>query len=343
MALESDVVLNIPKFNVNSIPEDVREFNKKFAALTGNAPAWYDIGPSKYREMNLKGETAFPAPVLLDCASPFQVPSREAGRTIPCRVIRPEGDTPVKGVFMHIHGGGWVLASEAHQDGPLKQIVDALSMATISVGYRLAPEHPFPAAPEDCYDVAEWLVDNAEKEFGAPLKFICGDSAGAQLTTLSALHLLSHESPKYSQFQLKGLLLNFGVFDLSKTPSCFTFKRSPAIVLDEGEMDKFIDAFLPDKSFNRKSPSVSPLYFNFSALPPATKLPPALFLCGTEDLLLDDTVFMSAKWQMAGGEAIVKIVPGAPHGFIGFPPDSFQGVLEGLETVSTFLEEKVGS
>jgi len=62
----------------------------------------------------------------------------------------------------------------------------------------------------------------------------------------------------------------------------------------------------------KRHPSVSPLYADLEPL--RGKLPPALFTCGTEDCLLDDTMFMSTKWLMAGGEAFVKFIPGAPHG-----------------------------
>ena len=69
-----------------------------------------DIGAEKYRAMARAGETAFPKPLLLDCAASFSIPSRDAGRSIPCRVIRP-GGTP-SGVLMHMHGGGWVQGDE---------------------------------------------------------------------------------------------------------------------------------------------------------------------------------------------------------------------------------------
>lgn len=103
------------------------------------------------------------------------------------------------------------------------------------------------------------------------------------------------------------------------------------------------NAFLPDNSLDRKDPSVSPLYFDFPSLIASGKsLPPAVFTCGTEDMLLDDTIFMSAKWQMAGGETLVKILPGAPHGFTLFP-DVMPGVKETVELTIKFLKEKTHS
>ena len=70
------------------------------------------------------------------------------------------------------------------------------------------------------------------------------------------------------------------------------------------------------------------------------KLPPALFTVGTEDPLLDDSVLMSAKWAMSGAESILKVYPGAPHGFIYFPPAASETVKQGTDDIITFLTEK---
>lgn len=64
------------------------------------------------------------------------------------------------------------MQSHEYQDVSLQYLADHLEMVILSVGYRLAPEHPYPAGNEDCFDIGEWLVDNAEKEYGAPLKFV---------------------------------------------------------------------------------------------------------------------------------------------------------------------------
>lgn len=140
------------------------------------------------------------------------------------------------------------------------------------------------------------------------------------------LHLATH--PKHSSFSFKGLMLHFGAFDLSFSPSAYNFKPSAGnsgqsediLVLNKEIMDKYIEVFLPNTSAEqRKHPSISPLYFDLQTL---RYLPPVLFTCGTMDCLLDDTVFMSCKWRMAGGECDVLIVPGGAHGYCMFPKDT---------------------
>src|ERR1700761_2009060 len=118
--------------------------------------------------MRWNNETPLPRPPVIETCKDITIPSRDAGRTIPLRIFLPNagGRQSVKGTFLHIHGGGWVLQSEKYQDGLLDFMAQRAQLAVVSVGYRLAPEDPFPKGPEDCYDAAEWLVKNAEKEFG---------------------------------------------------------------------------------------------------------------------------------------------------------------------------------
>ena len=84
------------------------------------------VGASKYRQMRVNGETAFPAPVILPQGKNTSIPSREPGRDIPCRLMFPENKEPVKGVYMHIHGGGWVLSSEKEYCALLRQLRSVL-------------------------------------------------------------------------------------------------------------------------------------------------------------------------------------------------------------------------
>jgi acetyl esterase/lipase len=288
--------------------------------------------------MRAAGETPLPAATLLDSAESFSIPSRDPGRNIPCRMLRPQNGQPVKGVFMHIHGGGWVLQDETTQDPVLQYLADATNVLCISIGYRLAPESPFPAGPDDCYDSAAWLVNNAEKHLEAPLSFIGGESAGAHLAMLTTLHLLKHPDNKYNEFKFLGLLLHFGCYDLTLTPQALNFKKRHPLILELDIIREFLKAFAPGKSMDElKHPSISPLYADLTNL----TLPAALFTCGTEDSLLDDTVFMSTKWMACGGEVVVKILPGAPHAYIGFPRDQLEGAREGMAVTVEFVRSKL--
>lgn len=131
--------------------------------------------------MRDRGETALPAPTYLPQSLEITLPSREAGRDIPCRLIYPtarktsEERKQCKGSVIHLHGGGWVLGDHKSTDSHLQFYADAGDLAVLSIGYRLAPEDPFPMGPEDCIDAGEYLVKNSEKEYGGPLRFIGGE------------------------------------------------------------------------------------------------------------------------------------------------------------------------
>jgi acetyl esterase/lipase len=91
----------------------------------------------------------------------------------------------------------------------------------------------------------------------------------------------------------------------------------------------------------KRNPSMSPLFEDMQKLAkesPFKSLPPALFLCGTEDPLLDDTLLMSVKWLITGSEAIVKIYPGAPHGFTVFPSKDSK---DSAAITAQFVQEKL--
>jgi len=232
---------------------------------------------------------------------------------------------------MHFHGGGWVLGDEKSTDALLAHYADAGDLAVVSVGYRHAPEDPFPRGPEDCIDAGEYFVKNTEKEYGAPLRFIGGESAGAHLSLLTAFHLLKTQP----LFKLSGLLLHFGCYDLTELPSVKHFDQP--LILDQDIMHHFINAFLPNYTLEqKKSPSVSPYYEDLTKL--RGRLPPALFTIGTEDPLVDDSVNMGIKWQMAGAETVVKVYPGAPHGFIAFG-ESLDEAVQCLQDTAVFIND----
>ena len=183
-------------------------------------------------------------------------------------------------------------------------------VAVVSVDYRLAPEHPFPAGADDCEDVALWLVEQAPAEFGSSRLTIGGESAGAHLAVLTLLRLRDRHDVR-GAFDAADLV--FGCYDLSMTPSQRLW-GDRYLVLSAPVMSWFGDQFLPGASLEeRRSPEISPLYADLAGLPPA------LFVVGTLDPLLDDSLFMAARWEAAGNESRLLVYPEAVHGFTAFP------------------------
>ncbi|KAK3202225.1 hypothetical protein GRF29_161g510469 [Pseudopithomyces chartarum] len=177
MPLKSDLTIDASKLDRSLTDKKTQELNEKLGQIARAGPKWYEIGAAAYRKLRAEGRTAFPKPIILPEGINGTIPSREPDREIPYRMFKPENGAS-KGVLLHIHGGGWVLQSEASQDQYLKTMADTYELSVWCVGYRLAPEDPWPAGVNDCYDAAEWLVDNAEAEYGSPLVFACGESAG---------------------------------------------------------------------------------------------------------------------------------------------------------------------
>lgn len=334
----SDITIDVSKFEPAAISEQTTKLNQHIIDIFESAPKWYEVGAQKYREMRLNGETPLPPPKLLPQAIEISMPSRNSGRTIPCRLMypssckTPEDRQKCKGSVLHIHGGGWVLGDHNSHDNLLQLYADAGDLAVLSVGYRLAPENPYPQGPQDCMDVGEYLVKNSEKDYGGSLRFIGGESAGAHLSTLVVFHLLKAQP----DFKLSGLLLHFGCYDMTMLPEARNFKKS--LILNAKIMDEFMKAFLPGMALaEKKDPAISPYYEDLK--PFRGKLPSALFTCGTEDPLLDDSLAMATKWMASGGEAIIKIYPGACHGFIGFAPEILEEAGKALEDTKTYIRQ----
>lgn len=110
MSLQSDVSINAERFLISSITEEIHKLNSIVEGLS-NGPKWYDVGAAKHRQMWEEGKTSLPKPTYLDETEDDVVPSRDAGRDIPIRIYRPQDGRQVKGMFIHMHGGGFVLGS----------------------------------------------------------------------------------------------------------------------------------------------------------------------------------------------------------------------------------------
>ena len=285
---------------------ECRAFNEVLARQLATMPPLETVPPEVSRRVRRDGGGIFPPHVHLPRARDLAVAGR-AGE-IRLRVLPPAGEP--RGVYLHVHGGGHVLGSADGQDELLAALADATGLCAVSVEYRLAPEQPFPAGPDDCEDAALWLAGGGAAELGAPeVLAIGGESAGAHLAALTLLRLRDRHGLR--PFRAANLV--YGVYDLAGLPSRRLWGDRD-LVLSRASMTWFGDCFLPDTpSGRRRAPELSPLWADL------TGMPPALFTVGTLDPLLDDSLFMAARWRAAGSEAELRVYAEAVHGFNLFP------------------------
>ncbi|HXW59689.1 MAG TPA: alpha/beta hydrolase [Solirubrobacteraceae bacterium] len=287
---------------------ETRAFNAQLEHLLAGLPSLHTIPPEQTRRARREGGGIYPAPEFLPTARTVEIDG--PGGPLALRIIAPESEPA--GTFLHIHGGGFVLGDNDLQDLRLDELGRETGMAAVSVGYRLAPEHPYPAALDDCEAAALWLLgEEGRAEVGAAGVFaIGGESAGAYLSVMTLLRLRDRHAVTGA---FGAAVLEYGGFDLSMTPSQRLWGECN-LVLSGAILNWFADQFVPmyDRE-QRRDPEISPLFADLSAMPPA------VFTVGTEDALLDDTLFMEARWRAAGNATELHIWPEAPHGFISLP------------------------
>ncbi|MBN3728683.1 alpha/beta hydrolase [Burkholderia sp. Ac-20379] len=281
-------------FRPDAIAADTHGINARLAATLAGVPPM--TGLAEMRAAYADGRMGLPVTPKAPAARTIRIPG--PGGEIGLRILVPE---TVRGVYLHIHGGGWMLGTPDMQDRLLETIGAAAGLAAVSVDYRLAPEHPFPAPVDDCVAAARWLIAHAEAEFGATWLAIGGESAGAHLAASTLVRL--RDAGQVAAFRAANL--TFGYFDLSLTPSARR-ARGTAFV-DREMLERMSDAYRGGA--DGRDPAVSPLYADLPGLPAA------LFSVGTIDPLVDDTLFMHARWQAAANVAELAVYPGGVHGF----------------------------
>jgi acetyl esterase/lipase len=246
--------------------------------------------------------------------SAFYAPVDEAEEReiagVPCRVFTPDG--PATAVYLHFHGGGMILGAPEMNDVGNLALCRDLGLAVVSVDYRLAPEHPFPAGPDDGVAVAAWLLEHAEAELGSGRFILGGESAGGYMAAAVALRVRDELD---AIDRVLGLELVFGVYDWGRSPSQRGLRPAagPDILTPEG-IELFVECYLPGRTDDeRRAPDVSPAFADL------TGMPPARLSVGTGDHLVDDTLWLASRWVAAGNEADVWVGPDLPHGFPWFP------------------------
>lgn len=263
-------------------------------------------GPRSLGELTQAREAA---PVPAECVPAPSVETVSAGeRDVRVRIHTPVGQPP-EGVLLEIHTGGFYLGAAAGSDIRNRRLVDALGVAVVSVDYRLAPEDPWPAAPDDCETAALWLAEHAETRFGTSRLAMCGFSAGSTLAAVTLLRLRDRGMHVFG-----GAVLQCGTYDLSA--------QTPAgrIIRDE----YFLAAYAGDAP-DRTNPDISPVFADLRGLPPV------LMVIGEDDILYEDNLAMAARLLVAGVELDLRAYPASPHAFTAHPTSMAQAALEGID------------
>jgi acetyl esterase len=279
-----------------AVSDETAAFNARLEAQLAELPRPWTFPPEVVRAARAEGKGALPLLGPREGSRWEETGAATGGGPGRVRISEPE-ETP-RGTFLHIHGGGWVIGAPDQYDEPNQALARRTGLRVVSAQYRLAPEHPWPAARDDCLAAARWALDRFDGRF-----FIGGESAGGHLAAVTAIGLRDAGLGA----RVTGVVLNYGVFDMAGTPSCLNWGER-YLVLSTPMMRWFFDHVDPDGNA-RGRPDASPLRADLR------DLPPALFSVGTEDPLLDDTLFMAARWQAAGNETRLAVYPGGVHGF----------------------------
>jgi acetyl esterase len=229
---------------------------------------------------------------------------------LPVRVYTPEGSPPFP-IVVFFHGGGWVVGTLDTYDPLCRALAAATPAVVVSVGYRLAPEHRWPAAVEDAYAATEWASRNAAALGGAQHRLaVAGDSAGGNLAAVVALGARDRGGPAIA-FQL----LVYPALDAAgDTASWREYAEGYHLTADG--MRWYWDHYLGGA--DGAAPDASPLRAAFVG-----GLPPALVIGAEYDILRDEGEAYAARLAEAGVPAVVRRHDGMVHGFF-----RWRGVLD---------------
>lgn len=229
-------------------------------------------------------------------------------------------------VTLYFHGGGWVVCGIDTHDSYCRRFALAANCIVILVDYRLAPEHRFPAAVDDCYAVLMWLKDHAP-HLGADRRKIAvaGDSAGGNLSAVMCLKSRDLNGPP-----ICAQALIYPVTDHWDAGFLSYSENAEGYGLTRDFMKWFWAHYLgPDD--DRRNPYAAPLRASFVA-----NLPPALVITAEYDPLRDEGIAFADRLEQAGNIVLRKGYPGQIHGFFGYSAMT-EDADDAMETVAKFL------
>lgn len=222
---------------------------------------------------------------------------------VPLRIYTPESRGPLP-LLVYFHGGGWVIGNLDTHDAVCRLLAKTAPAVVAAVDYRLAPEHKFPGAAEDCYAATRWVADNAGAIGGDPKKItVGGDSAGGNLAAVVSLMARDRKTPKIG-FQLLVYPVTRHAYD---TPSYR--ENADGYLLTKDAMVWFWNHYLKSESDGQNA-YASPLLAK-----DLRGLPPAMVVTAEFDPLRDEGESYAARLREAGVPVKLKRYDGIIHGF----------------------------
>ena len=247
------------------------------------------------------------------------------GRRVPAHWIRPAGVARDAPVLFHVHGGGFVLGGPDTHRGMVARIAARAGMRAVIPAYRLAPEHPYPAAPDDV-EVA-WL--GLTRRVPPSRIALSGDSAGGTLA-LSLIHRLNRRGAPLP----RAMVLMSPLADLTLTSDAMLADPEADPLIPAAWAERVIDAYV--RGADRTDGDVSPLFGDLG------RAPPTLIQCSADELLRDDALRLERRLSGAGAEVRLSQFHGVPHVWQMQAGRSAPADLA-VEELGAFLSERMGT
>ncbi|MYZ47283.1 alpha/beta hydrolase [Propylenella binzhouense] len=296
------------------------------AAAQAPGPKLHEMDPVTAREVM--------GPMMLELDLPVE-PLKEmrditipgpAG-PIPARLFVPDHGEPEGPVLVYYHGGGWVVGSLDGCAGLCSQIANRLGIRVVSVDYRMAPEHVFPAAVDDSIAAAVWVA-GSPAELGGKAGGVLtgGDSAGGNLATVVSAS---------DKVKVRAQLLFYPVTDISKKHASYS-EFASGYFLEEAGMDWFRDHYLPTEA-DWTDPRVSPLLAESVA-----HLPPTVIMTAGLDVLRDEGRAYAARLAESGVRLLFSEAHGLIHGIMNMRaalPSSMTHVERAIDDLGRLIRE----
>jgi acetyl esterase len=271
--------------------------------LTG-APPMHTLTPERARA-DMRAQVAAVSGRLAEVARIEDRRAPGSGGTVPVRLYTPAGAGPFPGI-VYFHGGGFVIGDLETHDPLCRQLAARTGAIVCAVDYRLAPEHPFPAAADDALSAARWFLAHAD-ELGADRDrlFVLGDSAGGTLATVTARALREQPSP-----HLRGQILIYPITDHVDAGAASYAEFADGYGLTRDAMRWFMRHYAADPA-DATDPRVCPL-----RMPNLRGLPPAFVVTAEYDVLRDEGERYAERLREDGVDVTFERAAGLHHGFI---------------------------